>query len=184
MPISWNPTKWIGDLIEQRMHLAGQSMVQIAKSLVPVDTGLLKSRIFYTYQPSTKTLTLHADTGYAIFVEGGTHKMRPQPFLRPAINAVAPAFLTGKLMGVSTQIMAGTFNDVSHKPLMIKPHIRPLIAAANAMHNVGAVSRTKLTAVHMSRNNEPRRFTKGFSKARRVMMSDLSKLNKIRKPWN
>jgi hypothetical protein len=184
MPISWNPTSWIDRLVEQRMHVAGQSMVAMAKALVPVDTGLLKSKIYYTYAPATKTLTLHADTGYSLFVEQGTHKMAPRPYLRPAINAFAPAFLTGKFTGVSTQIMGGTFNDEFHVPLKIQSKIRPHIAAANAMHNVGAVARTKLTAVHMTRDNEPRRHNVGLQQKNKVILSSLSKLNRMRKAWN
>lgn len=184
MPISWNPLNWVDRLVEQRMHVAGQAMVGIARALVPVDTGLLKSTITYTYLPDTKTLTLHADTGYALFVEQGTYKMAARPYLRPALNAAGPAFLTGKLGGVSTQIMAGTYNSPDHVPLSIKPHIRPSIAAANMMHNVGVTARTKLTAIHMNRSNEPRRVRVGLEQKSRVMMTDLSKLNRIRRAWN
>lgn len=186
MPISWKPTTWINKLIDDRMMIAGQSMVAVAKSLVPVDTGLLKSRIYFTYLASSKTLTLHADTGYAWLVETGTHRTRPQPYLRPAINAVAPSFLTGKITGVNTQIMAGTFNDVDHAPLKIRPKIRPHIEAANRMHNVGATKRTQFTAVHMNRQNEPRRHRVGLNQTSKVIMSSLSKhrLNTRRDAWN
>lgn len=184
MPISWKPTKWIDSLIDQRMHAAGQSMVGIAKALVPVDTGLLKRSIYYTYHPESKTLTLHADTGYSLFVEQGTFKMAPRPYLRPALNAAGPAFLTGKLGGVSTQIMAGTYNEPDHVPLTIRPHVRPRIAAANMTHNVGVTARSKLTAIHMNRANEARRVRVGLKQESRVMTSSLSKLNRIRKAWN
>jgi hypothetical protein len=184
MGIQWNPTKWIDDLVEKRMHAAGQAMVTIAKALVPVDTSLLQRSIYYTYSPDTKTLTLHADTGYAIFVEAGTHKMAARPYLRPALNAAGPAFLTGKFTGVSTQIMAGTYNNPNHQPLKIKPHIRPSISAANKTHNVGVTSRTKLTAVHMNRANESRRHNVGLNQTNKVMLSSLTKLNRIRKAWN
>jgi hypothetical protein len=166
------------------MHVAGQAMVGIAKALVPVDTGLLRSTIAYSYAPDTKTLTLHADTGYSLFVETGTHKMAARPYLRPAMNAAGPAFLTGKLASVSTQIMAGTYNNPFHVPLKIKPHIRPSIEAANMKHNVGVTSRTSLTAIHMNRANEARRHNIGLKQESRVMMSSLSKLNRIRKAWN
>lgn len=186
MPIKWNPTGWIGDLIEKRMHVAGQAMVGLAKAYAAVDTGQMRASIYYTYAPDQKLLTLHCDVPWAWYNELGTYKMKPHPFMRPAMNAVAPAFLTGKLMGVSTQIMAGTYNDEYHKPRMIKPKIRPHIASANAEHNIGATTRARFTAVHMNRDNEVRRYTKGASKVRRAMMSDLGRfgLNKIRKAWN
>jgi hypothetical protein len=133
MPITWNPTKWLDSLIESRMHVAGQAMVGIAKALVPVDTGLLRSTIAYSYAPDTKT---------------------------------------------------GTYNNPFHVPLKIKPHIRPSIEAANMKHNVGVTSRTKLTAIHMNRANEARRHNIGLKQESRVMMTSLSKLNRIRKAWN
>jgi len=186
MPINWKPTTWINKLIDERMMVAGQAMVNVAQSLVPVDTGLLKSKIYFTYLPATKTLTLHADTGYSLYVETGTYKMRPQPYLRPAINAVAPSFLTGKVMGVKTQVMAGTYNDVDHQPRMIKPSIRPRIAAANRMHNVGAVKRSEFTAVHMNRQNEPRRHKVGLTQTPKVILSSLTKrrVNTRNDAWN
>lgn len=159
-------------------------MVAVAKFLAPEDTGFLKSNIYFTYQPSNKTLTLHSDAHYSVYQEYGTYKMKPHPFLRPALNAAGPAFLTGKLSGVTTQIMAGTSLSPNHVPLKIKPHIRPRIAAANAMHNVGVTSRTRLTAVHMTRQNESRRVNVGLKQTSKVMLSSLSKLNQIRKAWN
>ena len=53
---------------------------RIANRLVPVDTGALKESI-------TINLTEHsivAGEDYAVFVEFGTVKMAPQPFLGPA----------------------------------------------------------------------------------------------------
>lgn len=186
MPINWKPTTWINKLIDERMLVAGQAMVNVAKSLAPVDTGLLKSKIYYTYAPGQKLLSLHCDVGYAFFQEFGTYRHRPQPFLRPAINAVAPSFLTGKVMGINTQIMAGTYNAEDHAPRMIQPKIRPRIAAANRMHNVGATRRTEFTAVHMKRNNEPRTRRVGLQQKEQVVLSSLSKrkLNTRRDAWN
>lgn len=186
MGINWKPTTWINKLVDDRMMIAGKAMVNVAKSLVPVDTGLLKSKIYFTYQPSSKTLTLHADTGYAYYIETGTYKMRPRPYLRPAINAVAPSFLTGKIMGVNTQVMAGTYSEVDHAPKMIRPLIRPRIAAANRMHNVGATRRTEFTAVHMNRQNEARRHRVGLKQEPKVILSSLTRrrINTRDDAWN
>jgi hypothetical protein len=184
MPIQWNPLTWLDRLIEQRMHIAGQAMVGMAKVFAAEDTGYMKAHIYYTYAPDTKTLTLHSDAHYSIYQEFGTFQMPPHPFMRPALNAVGPSFLTGKLSGVSTQMMVGTSLDPFHTPLKIQPHIRPRIAAANLTHNVGVTSRTRLTAIHMDRSNEPRRVRVGKEQKSRVLMSSLSKLNRIRKAWN
>lgn len=186
MGINWKPTTWINKLIDDRMMIAGKAMVDTAKSLVPVDTGLLKSSIYYTYMPATKTLTLHADTKYAVFVETGTYRTRPQPYLRPAINAVAPSFLTGKVMGVKTQIMAGTSNDVDYTPLQIQPNIRPKIAAANRFHNVGATRRTEFTAVHYDRKGNVRTHRVGLKQEPKTVLSSLTKrrVNTRNDAWN
>lgn len=62
-----------------------------AKSLAPVDTGALMNSI------GTDATGLHAEVGptvnYAQFLEFGTYKMAPQPFMGPAADAVEPAFL-------------------------------------------------------------------------------------------
>lgn len=65
-----------------------QARAQVA---APVDTGFLQGSI------STDHRGLEAETGptasYAPFVEGGTSRMAPQPFLFPALDAVTPGFL-------------------------------------------------------------------------------------------
>ncbi|MDR3582590.1 MAG: hypothetical protein P4L67_04925 [Candidatus Pacebacteria bacterium] len=184
MGIQWNPTKWIDDLVEKRMHAAGQAMVAIAETMVAVDSGDLQKSIGYRYDRATKTLTLYAGTNHAIPQEFGTWKMRPHPFLRPAMNAAGPAFLTGKMAGVSTNISAGTSINPNHTPRKIKANIRPHISAANAMHNVGVTKRTSLTAVHTDRAGTPRRHNVGLEQKSKVMLSSLTKLNRIRKAWN
>lgn len=180
MPIRWNPTKWIDDLIDDRMHKAGQSMVGVAKMLAAVDTGLMRSRIYYTYAPDQKLLTLHCDVHYAIYQEFGTYQMPPHPFLRPAMNAAGPAFLTGKLTGVTTQMMVGSSLPKNYKPRTIKSHIRPLISAANKLHNVGVTARSRLSAVHLTRASEP------MGPGNRTPVYDLThtQLNRIRRSWN
>lgn len=177
------PIEWLGDKfmrfvdreIEKRAHVAGQSMVAVAKSLVAVDTGLLQSRIYYTYQPATRTLTLHADTHYAMYQEFGTYKMRPHPYLRPALAVAGPSFVSG----VKTQAQFGTSLSVNHVPRQILPHIRPHISAANKKFNKGIVRRTTATAIHMDRQNNPIR-----SKDGKIVRSTINSLHRKRKAWN
>lgn len=180
MPIEWLANKfntWLDKRIEERAHIAGRAMVEVAKAMVPVDTGLLKSRIYYTYMPSRKLLTLHADTFYSLYVEHGTYKMAPRPYLRPALLVAGPAFLTG----VRTQVMGGMSVGINHKPMQILPRIRPQISRANQRFNVGIVRRTEASAVHMNRHNEPVRESGG---RRRVVISRLNQLHKRRRAWN
>lgn len=56
-----------------------QTVCESAKSLCPVDTGLLQSSI--NVQPAGNTAVISADTEYAVFVEFGTSKMAAQPYL-------------------------------------------------------------------------------------------------------
>ena len=57
---------------------------QEAKMRVPIRTGRLLSSIFTDV--SGNILAIQARAPYASFVEHGTRYMRPQPFLRPALE--------------------------------------------------------------------------------------------------
>lgn len=63
-----------------------------AKSVVPVDTGKLKNSISSEFPSQTKAI-IAPHTEYAVYVEYGTRKQRAQPYMRPAAEKVAPAFL-------------------------------------------------------------------------------------------
>lgn len=177
MGINWFGDKFqqfIDREIEKRAHAAGKAMVAVAKSLVPIDTSYLHDHIYYTYYAKERLLTLHADSHYAYFVEHGTWRTKPHPYLRPALAIAGPAFLSG----VSTQVMAGTSNPVSYTPRTILPHIRPHIAAANKKFNRGIVKRTTATAVHMDRANEAMR------SGGKIVTSKIPKLHSRRRAWN
>ena len=60
----------------------------IAKTLAPVDTGALRNSI-HTERISDKLYTVGDGVEYGIYQEFGTHKMRAQPFLIPALEQVA-----------------------------------------------------------------------------------------------
>lgn len=93
---------WLGehaDNIGVRMGVATQKTVQDtvnqARALAPVDTGNLRAGI----QGSTEIGATHvvgevsASAEYATYVEHGTSRMAPQPFMRPAQEATTPAWL-------------------------------------------------------------------------------------------
>lgn len=70
-----------------------------AKNLAPVDTGTLKSSI------TRDVRGLEAEIGptvnYALYVEAGTSRAAPQPFLGPATDMHTPEFeaALGKITG-------------------------------------------------------------------------------------
>lgn len=63
-----------------------------AKAVVPVDTGTLKNSITTEFPTQTSAI-IAPHTDYAVFVEYGTRRQRAKPYMRPAAEKVAPAFL-------------------------------------------------------------------------------------------
>jgi HK97 gp10 family phage protein len=61
-----------------------------AKSLAPVDTGNLRNSISTTIKPLSAEIGPTA--AYAVYVEFGTSRMGPQPFMNPAFYKHLPAF--------------------------------------------------------------------------------------------
>lgn len=59
-----------------------------ARRNAPVDTGYLRSSIATDYQISGTSVlgAVEAGANYAAYVENGTSRMAPQPFLRPAFD--------------------------------------------------------------------------------------------------
>ena len=66
-------------------------MVALAQQLAPVDTGNLRASIGKD-QPAPFTAEVGPTANYGAFVEFGTHKMAPQPYLMPAADAITPEF--------------------------------------------------------------------------------------------
>lgn len=80
---------------------AGQALVKAARDIeagaqnrAPVDTGYLRSSISTSVTGSGGTVTaeIGPTASYASFVETGTSRQRPQPYLRPATDAVLPGY--------------------------------------------------------------------------------------------
>ncbi len=63
-----------------------------AKSVVPVRTGNLKNSI-QTHQLNDLQAIVGTPVEYAAYVEYGTYKMAPRPYLTPAAEAVWPEFV-------------------------------------------------------------------------------------------
>lgn len=69
---------------------AAAHAAEIARGLVPVDTGELKGSISSSPAPGGAVMT--ASVPHAAMVEYGTSKMPPQPFMLPAAHASADVF--------------------------------------------------------------------------------------------
>lgn len=78
----------IADAIDQALAraLEGVGLVAegYAKKACPVDTGRLRNSITHQVRPSEKSVYIGTNVEYAPYVELGTSRMKPQPFLRPA----------------------------------------------------------------------------------------------------
>lgn len=68
-----------------------EDTVDIAKQIVPVDTGSLRDSIAYEMDGPSSGVAF-ADKEYAQFVEYGTIHMGPQPFMTPAGEAARSLF--------------------------------------------------------------------------------------------
>ena len=79
-------------LIKELMDEAAQTGARLSRDLVPVDTGFLQSSIKFhatTNHGWAFLLKAMADADYATFVEGGTSRMAPRPFLQPGVELAA-----------------------------------------------------------------------------------------------
>lgn len=86
-------TKWFGDKKKAQMNKAmeitivraGNIVEATQVSLVPVDTGNLRSSISQTY-PDPLTVNVGTPVEYAPDVEFPTRYTSAQPFVRPSLN--------------------------------------------------------------------------------------------------
>lgn len=67
------------------MQTIGDSMVQGAKEIVPVDTGRLQNSI-RIMEITDESVTVGSDVEYAPDVEFGTFKQAAQPYLGPQLD--------------------------------------------------------------------------------------------------
>jgi len=70
------------------LHSWASDVKALAKQLVPVRTGYLRSTIYAKIQEWVAEIG--AEAPYALFVEFGTRHMQAQPYLYPAIQEHLP----------------------------------------------------------------------------------------------
>lgn len=70
--------------IEQALIAIGMTAETHAKEECPVDTGRLRNSITHDVDMSEQAAYIGSNVEYAAFVELGTSKMAPRPYLRPA----------------------------------------------------------------------------------------------------
>ena len=64
-----------------------------AYNRVPVDTGYLQASINWYMSKGRTVGTVFCNAFYGIYVEEGTSKQFPQPFMKPSLRAVKKDFL-------------------------------------------------------------------------------------------
>lgn len=65
-------------------------IVARAQSIVPVDTGYLRSSIGADIDRAALTADVGPTAHYGGYVENGTSRMAPRPYIGPAFDAIAP----------------------------------------------------------------------------------------------
>ena len=82
------------EIIDAVCQTLGDRALAYMRSIVPVDTGFLRSSTFVEIlrRGVQTVVVVGASAGYAIFVELGTRFMEAQPFIRPTFD-----WLTGQL---------------------------------------------------------------------------------------
>lgn len=90
----------IGRLSEEARRLAEAAVLKAAvdvkayaKRVVPVDIGNLENSIQSKREDPLLWTVGPRGPDYAIYVEYGTYRMRAQPYMRPAADAVKPSFI-------------------------------------------------------------------------------------------
>ena len=78
-------TKKIYKEADQRIKKASDRIANKAKTICPSETGKLKESI-RVIRKKQMNYRIGSDVSYAMYVEYGTSKMSPKPYLRPAVK--------------------------------------------------------------------------------------------------
>lgn len=88
----------IRENIEEIIAAGAEGVAQSARDMCPVDTGKLQSSINVSVNGSSADIS--ADTDYAAYVEFGTSKAAPQPYLVPALLLNSESVLSAIAAGL------------------------------------------------------------------------------------
>lgn len=82
-----------------------------AKEFAPVRTGTLWRSIHHEIQGDGRFASMSAEIGtdveYAPFVEYGTSRMAPQPYMRPAFDRHTPEYIAGMQHIAGDSVLGG-----------------------------------------------------------------------------
>lgn len=81
---TWRIAAAMDQALAKALEEVGLVAEGYAKKACPVDTGRLRNSITHQVRPSEKSVYIGTNVEYAPYVELGTSRMKPQPFLRPA----------------------------------------------------------------------------------------------------
>ncbi|MFI7691784.1 HK97-gp10 family putative phage morphogenesis protein [Nonomuraea sp. NPDC049655] len=88
-----NATAKTQAMVKAAVKKTGLDTVAAAQSLAPVDTGNLKNSIGVDFDPDGYGFEAGATANYAGYVEFGTSRMAPQPYLGPAFARTSEQFV-------------------------------------------------------------------------------------------
>lgn len=74
------------EAIAAALEAIGLQAEGYAKLLCPVDTGNLRNSITHTTQDNEKAVYIGSNVEYAAYVEMGTDRNAPQPYIEPAVT--------------------------------------------------------------------------------------------------
>lgn len=75
----------LSNQIERALIAIGITAESHAKDLCPVDTGRLRNSITHAVEMGEQAVYIGTNVEYAGYVELGTSRMKPQPYLKPAV---------------------------------------------------------------------------------------------------
>lgn len=159
--------EWNGDEVEREvMEAVDQSLIALGgflvehmQAAVPVDTGMLRTSIADSYDPTTHTLTVYIGMGYGVYVEFGTRNTAPHPFIRPSI------------LNATAHWNIGDVTIILHPPMVSPTHLR---ASASGFRIPKSANLTAKQLHHVNTKLRPvsRRFASKF-KRRKIGFSVL-----------